>query len=41
MQPAEIDEDWCPAWPVDRQRSYAGVEPLVSLGAEVADIVPV
>ncbi|MFD8915984.1 helicase associated domain-containing protein [Streptomyces sp. NPDC059575] len=35
-QLAEIDPDWRPAWPVDWQRSYAGVEQMVAL----EDVVP-
>ncbi|MFF8732777.1 Helicase associated domain protein [Streptomyces sp. NPDC015171] len=39
-QLAAIDPDWRPAWPVDWQRSYAGVARLVALGSAVADVVP-
>ncbi|MGA5552831.1 hypothetical protein [Streptomyces lavendulocolor] len=28
-QLAEIDPDWCPAWPIDWQRHYAGMRALV------------
>lgn len=39
-QLAAIDADWRPAWPVDWQRNYAGVEGLLALGAGLDDVVP-
>ncbi|MGC0379785.1 Helicase associated domain protein [Streptomyces sp. SAI-129] len=40
-QLAEIDPDWCPAWPIDWQRHYAGVRALVvDGGAAVEEITP-
>ncbi|MEU0670902.1 Helicase associated domain protein [Streptomyces lavendulocolor] len=40
-QLAEIDPDWCPAWPIDWQRHYAGVRALVvDGGAAVDEITP-
>ncbi|MFF7558292.1 Helicase associated domain protein [Streptomyces olivaceus] len=39
-QLAAIDADWRPAWPVDWQRTYANVDRLLALGADLADIVP-
>ncbi|WP_051806643.1 helicase associated domain-containing protein [Streptomyces sp. NRRL F-2747] len=38
---AAIDPDWCPDWPIDWQRHYAGVRTLVTAGgAAVDEIVP-
>ncbi|MFJ4585643.1 DEAD/DEAH box helicase [Streptomyces echinatus] len=39
-QLAAIDPDWRPNWPVDWQRSYAGVAQLLALGSTVDQIVP-
>ncbi|MFJ2477978.1 Helicase associated domain protein [Streptomyces sp. NPDC087659] len=40
-QLAEIDPDWCPAWPIDWQRHYAAVRALViDGGAAVDEITP-
>ncbi|MFJ2203328.1 Helicase associated domain protein [Streptomyces violaceusniger] len=36
-QLAEIDPDWCPSWPVDWQRHFAGVRALVVDGGAAAD----
>ncbi|SEC00095.1 Helicase conserved C-terminal domain-containing protein [Streptomyces sp. 2231.1] len=38
-QLAEIDPDWRPGWPVDWQRSYAGVTRLLALGTSLGEIV--
>ncbi len=41
VQLAEIDPDWCPDWPIDWQRHYAGVRALVvDGGAAVDEITP-
>ncbi|MEU0275770.1 hypothetical protein [Streptomyces sp. NPDC006307] len=34
---AAIDRDWCPAWPIDWQRHYAGVKALIVDGGAAAD----
>ncbi|MFE3996527.1 Helicase associated domain protein [Streptomyces goshikiensis] len=40
-QLAAIDPDWCPDWPIDWQRHYAGVRALVTRGgAAVDEITP-
>ncbi|MFF8506435.1 Helicase associated domain protein [Streptomyces anulatus] len=39
-QLAAIDPDWRPVWPVDWQRSFAGVEGLVVMGAALEEVVP-
>ncbi|MCB5181517.1 DEAD/DEAH box helicase [Streptomyces antimicrobicus] len=40
-QLAAIDPDWCPDWPIDWQRHYAGVRALViDGGAAVDEITP-
>lgn len=39
-QLAAVDPDWRPVWPVDWQRSLAGVEGLVEMGSALEEIVP-
>ncbi|GAB2884989.1 DEAD/DEAH box helicase [Streptomyces mayteni] len=39
-QLAAIDEHWNPAWPVEWQRNYAGVQQCVDGGADPDDILP-
>ncbi|MGA4541717.1 helicase associated domain-containing protein [Uniformispora flossi] len=37
---AEIDPNWNPAWPLDRQRHYAGVREALAAGATLDELVP-